>query len=144
LKYNFFKYTSAVALADYFSKRHSGQFEHEVTNTEWKFADVLTDREYFDTFYGSRKTIHFGFSRKEIKMIKFKLQQLLKREAFELSSNSLDIAVRNSCQKCGCKEFLWVDFEEIIKYPPDPPKKDLYWDLMDEFYSDSIEVVKIR
>jgi len=118
-KYNWIGYRKAESLADYFSKRHSGQFEHKKDNSNWLFPDLFSIKDYFNIFYNARKTIQFGFSRKEIKMLKYKFEQFHKREAFVLSSNVLETAVRDTCQNCGNLEFKWVIHEEIITKPPD-------------------------
>lgn len=126
LKYVYNGYRKAYWLADYFSKRHAGQFGHKKDKSNWRFADVMNIETYFKLFHNSRKSLYYGFTRKEVKFLKDRAEQIRKSEAFALSSNAIPTGIPTACSKCGCKEFNLILYEEIpkqiIKPPPDTLK----------------------
>jgi len=121
LKYVYNGYRKAYWLADYFAKRHSGQFGHKKDNSNWKFPDIMDIETYFKLFHKSRKSFYFGFTRREVRFLKKRAEELHKCEAFVLSSNVLPTAKPTECSKCGCKSFIFVPIEEKEEKPPDPP-----------------------
>lgn len=108
-------------LINYFARRHAGEFEHDYTGTSWKFPDIMDEESYLNSFFGSRKTMTIGFSRKEKKIILIEFLEFLKREAFELSTNNKDtIAHLNLNLKEFYNQYSLICWY-ITEKPPDKP-----------------------
>jgi len=132
IKPNFIGYRECYSLADYFAKRHSGQFEHEATGTNWMYKDIMDIETYFRLFYNSRKLIHTGFTNKELRFLKKRFKQELKdlNQTLEESllspkgkeqsicphCNSTNL-IFDFCKKCDIKDFKPPDL------PPEAPEK---------------------
>jgi len=126
IKPNFIGYRECYTLSNYFSKRHSGQFEHKSTGTNWMYKDLMDIKTYFRLFYGSRKLFHTGFTNKELRFLKKRFKQELKdliQALFEslLSSTNKE---QSRCPECNSTNII-IDYCKKcdIKHlrPPDPP-----------------------
>jgi len=126
IKPNFIGYRECYSLSEYFAKRHSGQFEHKSTDTNWMYKDIMDIKTYFRLFYGSRKLIHTGFTNKEVEYLKARFKQKLKdlNQALEESLLSSTNKEQSRCPECGSTNII-IDYCKKcdIKHlrPPDPP-----------------------
>ena len=122
LKYVYHGYKKSNWLAEYFAKRHSGEFEHKQNNSAWMFADIMPIETYFKLYHKSRKFLHYGFTRREVRFLKKRAEELRKCEAFALSSNILPTVEPTGCENCGHTKFKFVLYEENIDITPKPPQ----------------------
>ena len=109
IKPNFIGYRECYILADYFAKRHSGQFEHEATGTNWMYKDIMDIETYFRLFYNSRKLIHTGFTNKELIFLKKRFKQELKdlNQTLEESLLSPKDKEQSRCPECNSTNLIF-------------------------------------
>lgn len=127
---HFIGHRECYNLSEYFAKRHSGQFEHESTGTNWMFKDIMDKKTYFRLFYNSKKLIHTGFTKKELEYIKEMFKQKLKElnQTLEESLLSPKDKEQSRCPYCNSTNIIFGYYPKSeIKHfkPPDSPPEAL-------------------
>lgn len=124
LKFTSFGYRSSQSAIKYLAKRDTGIFGHNPNH--YSYADIMSLEEYFNSFHKTRRTLLYGFSRKEVKFLNKRSKEAIEKdpirnaEGVALSSISV-INDRKKCQFCGNYSVFKVFDFEIIKDCPDRP-----------------------